>query len=123
MLQGLFGNASELDPQKLAQQLAAILVEGEQLVCGFQVIRDQFIFTSKRLILIDKQGMSGKKVEYHSIPYKSISHFSVETAGSFDGDAELKIYISSNPLPIQREFKRGTDIIGVQRTLATYLLR
>jgi hypothetical protein len=122
MLQGLFGNASELDPQKLAQQLADILVEGEQLVRGFQVIRDQFVFTSKRLILIDKQGATGKKVEYHSIPYKSISHFSVETAGTFDGDSELKIYISSNPVPIQREFKRGGDIIGVQKTLAQYLL-
>jgi hypothetical protein len=54
--------------------------------------------------------------------YKSISHFSVETAGTFDGDAEMKIYISSNPNPIEREFKRGADIIGVQRTLAQYLL-
>jgi hypothetical protein len=122
MLQGLFGNASELDPQKLAQQMADTLVEGEQIMRGFQVVRDQFVFTSKRLILIDKQGMTGKKVEYHSIPYKSISHFSVETAGTFDGDSELKIYISSNPVPIQREFKRGSDILGVQRTLAQYLL-
>ncbi len=122
MLQGLFGNASEIDVPKLEQELGAILVEGEQIVRGFRVLRDMFIFTSKRLILIDKQGVTGKKAEYHSIPYKSISHFSVETAGSFDGDSELKIYISSNPTPIQREFKRGTDIVGVQKTLAQYLL-
>jgi hypothetical protein len=122
MLQGLFGNASEIDVPKLEQELGALLVEGEQIVRGFRVLRDMFIFTSKRLILIDKQGVTGKKAEYHSIPYKSISHFSVETAGSFDGDSELKIYISSNPTPIQREFKRGTDIVGVQKTLAQYLL-
>lgn len=121
MLQGLFGNASEIDVPKLEQELGALLVEGEQIVRGFRVLRDMFIFTSKRLILIDKQGVTGKKAEYHSIPYKSISHFSVETAGSFDGDSELKIYISSNPTPIQREFKRGTDIVGVQKTLAQYL--
>lgn len=119
MLQGLFGNASEVDVKAMQVELDALLAEGEQVVRAFRVLRDLFIFTSKRLILIDKQGLTGKKADYHSIPYKSITHFSVETAGTFDGDAELKIYISSNPVPIQREFKRGTDIVGVQKTLAT----
>jgi hypothetical protein len=94
MFQGLFGNASEVDAKNLQGDLNAILVEGETVVKGFRIIRDLFIFTDKRLILIDKQGLTGKKAEYHSIPYKSISHFSVETAGTFDMDAEMKIYIS-----------------------------
>ena len=80
-------------------------------------------FTDRRLLLIDKQGITGRKVDYHSIPYRSISHFSVETAGTLDMDSELKIYISSNPTPIEREFKKGTDIIGVQRMLAEAVLR
>jgi hypothetical protein len=67
--------------------------------------------------------MSGKKVEYHSILFKSISHFSVESGGTFDMDAELKNYISGNPDPIQREFKKGTDIIGVQKMLAQFVLK
>ena len=67
--------------------------------------------------------MTGKKVEYHSIPYKSISQFSVETAGRFDMDSELKIYISSNPHPIKKEFKRGTDIVQLQKMLAGYVLQ
>jgi hypothetical protein len=74
------------------------------------------------LILADKQGLTGSKVEYHSIPYKSISQFSVETAGLFDMDAELKIYISSNPTPLKKEFKKGTDIIQIQKLLATYVV-
>ncbi len=123
MLQGLFGNASEVDVKTLQREMDALLAEGEQLMRAFRVLRDLFIFTDKRLILIDKQGLTGKKAEYHSIPYKSISHFSVETAGTFDGDAELKIYVSSNPVPIQREFKRSTDIIGVQKTLAQCMLK
>jgi hypothetical protein len=123
MLQNLFGNASEVDVQRLQKELEALLVDGEQLVRAFRILRDLFVFTDKRLILIDKQGMTGKKAEYHSIPYKSISHFSVETAGTFDADAELKIYISSSTTPIQREFKRGTDIIGVQKALAQGILR
>jgi hypothetical protein len=123
VLQGLFGNATEIDAQALQKELQAVMVEGEQILRAFRIFRDMFVFSDKRLILIDKQGMTGTKAEYHSIPYKSISHFSVETAGTFDGDAELKIYVSSNPTPIQREFKRGTDIIGVQQMLAQCLLK
>lgn len=123
MLQGLFGNAAEVNVKELEKELAATLIEGETVIKGFKVIRDMFIFTDKRLILIDKQGMTGKKVEYHSILYKSISHFSVESGGTFDLDAELKIYISGNANPIQREFKKGTDIIGVQKMLAQFVLK
>lgn len=122
MLQGLFGNAREVDVRSLQKDLDAILIENEQVVRGFRIIRDYFVFTNHRLILIDKQGFTGKKAEYHSIPYKSISHFSVETAGTFDMDAELKIYISGNMNPFQREFKKVTDIRGVQKTLAEFVL-
>jgi Bacterial PH domain len=99
------------------------LVPDEQVVKGFRIIRDLFIFTDKRLLLIDKQGLTGRKAEYHTIPYKSISHFSVETAGTFDMDAEMKIYISGNMTPFEREFKRGADIKGVQKTLAQFILK
>ena len=123
MLQGLFGNATEVDAKGIQKDLDALLVDGEQVVRAFRIIRDLFIFTDKRLILIDKQGVTGKKAEYHSIPYKSISHFSVETAGTFDMDAELKIYISGNMTPFEREFRRGSDIQGVQKTLAQFILK
>ena len=123
MLQGLFGNATEVNVKELEKELAATLIEGETIVKGFKIIRDMIIFTDKRLILIDKQGLSGKKVEYHSILYKSISHFSVESGGTFDLDAELKIYVSGNSQPIQKEFKKGTDIVGVQKMLAQFVLK
>lgn len=122
MLQGLFGNSREVDTKEVQTDLDAILVQDENIVRAFKIIRDLFIFTDKRLILIDKQGLTGKKAEYHSIPYKSISHFSVETAGTFDMDAEMKIYISGNMNPFVREFKRGTDIKGVQKILAQLIL-
>lgn len=123
MFQGLFGNASEIDTKELQKELDATLIEGEKVTKAFKIIRDLFIFTDRRLVLVDKQGLTGKKAEYHSIPYKSISHFSVETAGTFDMDAEMKIYISGNPTPIQREFKRGTDIVEVQKILAHCVLK
>lgn len=123
MLQGLFGNASEVDAKELQKDLDALLITGEQVVRAFRIVRDLFIFTDRRLVLVDKQGMTGKKAEYHSIPYKSISHFTVETAGTFDMDSEMKIFISGNMNPYVREFKRGADIIGVQKTLAQFVLR
>jgi hypothetical protein len=123
LLQGIFGNASDVDILSVQADLEAILVQEEKITRAFKIIRDMFIFTDRRLILIDKQGITGKKAEYHTIPYKSISHFSVETAGTFDMDAELKIYISGNMTPFVREFKRGQDIKGVQQWLAFYVLR
>ena len=81
------------------------------------------VFTEKRLILVDKQGMTGKKIEYHSIPYKSISHFSVETAGTFDLDAELKIWISSATDPlVDKQFKKDSSIYDIQKILAAVCL-
>ena len=123
MLSGLFGNATEINIDQLRKEFAPILAEGEQVEKAFRLIRDMFVFTNKRLILVDRQGMSGKKTEYHSIPYKSITHFLVETAGTFDRDSELKIWISSTSTPVSKQLKKGTDIIGIQRTLATYVLR
>lgn len=123
MLSGIFGNASEVDSRKLENELRSILTDDEQIEYAFRLVRDQYIFTNKRLLLVDKQGLTGSKVEYHSIPYRSITHFAVETAGHFDRDAELKIWLSGNSVPIEKEFKKGSNIIDVQRTLAKYVLR
>lgn len=82
-----------------------------------------FVFTNKRLILVDKQGVTGKKIEYHSIPYKSITHFSIETAGSFDLDAEFKIWLSGMLQPIQKQFNKSLNIYDLQSVLASYVLK
>ncbi len=71
---------------------------------------------------MDKQGFTGNEVEYHSLPYRSITHFSVETAGHFDLDAELKIRISRNPMPIQKRFNKNLSIYEVQSVRAGYVL-
>ena len=122
LINAFFGTASEIDAQELELEFTPILVDGEQISSAFKVVRDLFVFTDRRLILADKQGVTGKKVEYHSIPYKSITQFSVETAGRFDMDAELKIWISGLSHPTKKEFKKGTDIVGIQKALATYVL-
>jgi hypothetical protein len=123
LLDGLMGNASKIDAAKIQQEFAQILAPGETVEHAYQLIRDYFVFTDKRFVLVDKQGFTGSKVEYHSIPYKSITHFSIETAGTFDLDAELKIWISSNPVPLQKQFNKRLSIYEVQSVLASYVLR
>jgi len=122
LFDGLLGNASEVNISEINNEYAKIIGENENIERAYKLIRDMFIFTNKRLILVDKQGITGKKCEYHSIPYKSISHFSIETAGNFDLDAELKIYISGNPVPMQKKFNKSLNIYALQAILATYVL-
>jgi hypothetical protein len=123
LLDGMLGNASKIDPAKIQQEFAQILAPSERVEHAYQLIRDYFVFTDKRFVIVDKQGMTGKKVEYHSIPYRSITHFSIETAGSFDLDAELKIWVSGASAPFQRQFNKKLSIYEVQAVLASYVLR
>ena len=123
LLDGMLGNAAKIDPAKIQQEFSQILAKGEVVEHAYQLIRDYFVFTDKRLVLVDKQGMTGSKIDYHSIPYKSITHFSVETAGTFDLDAELKIWISGTATPIQKRFNKKLDIYQVQSVLAGYVLK
>ena len=123
LLDGVIGNVSKIDPAKIQQEFSQILAPGERVEHAYQLIRDFFVFTDKRFVLVDKQGLTGSKVEYHSIPYKSITHFSVETAGTFDLDAELKIWISSTAAPIQKKFNKNLSIYEVQSVLASYVLK
>jgi hypothetical protein len=122
-LDGLMGNASELNIAEVQKEFQHVLAAGEHIEKAYKLIRDLFIFTEKRLILVDKQGLTGKKIELHSIPYKSITHFSIETAGTFDYDAELKIWISGNGVPLEKKFNKSLNIYELQSVLATYVLQ
>ena len=123
LLSGLMGNASEVDAAKLQTEFAQVLTEGERIEKAFQLIRDMFVFTDKRLIFVNRQGLTGSKVEYQSIPYRSITRFSIETAGTFDLEAELKIWLTGNPTPVQLQFNKKLSIYAVQSVLAGYVLR
>ncbi len=123
LFDGLMGNVSEVEITSVEKDLEMIITEDEKVEKAYKLVRDLMVFTDMRLILIDKQGVSGKKVEYHSIPYKSITHFSVETAGTFDLDAELKIWLSGAADPILKQFKKDKSIFDVQKALASYVAK
>lgn len=123
LMNGLMGNATEVDNKTIEKEILPLIADGEVIQNAYKLIRDLFVFTDKLLILVDKQGMTGKKVEYHSIPYKSITHFAVETAGHFDLDAELKIWMSGMSTPITKEFRKDKSIYDVQKALTNYICR
>jgi hypothetical protein len=119
----ILGNASAVSTDKLNKKYERLLVEGEEVELGFKLIRDTFMFTNKRLIVVDVQGITGSKREYLSLPYKHISRFSLESAGTFDLDAELKIWISSAEDPaVSKRFDRSIDVYVVQQYLAAKVM-
>jgi hypothetical protein len=122
LFSGLLGLASDVDVGTVRRDLEPILLPEEEVDLAFSVIRDLFVFTSHRLILVDKQGMTGRKREYVSLPYRSITMFSVENAGTFDTDSELKIWISSQGTPLTKTLSRGTNMTGIQQALAKGVL-
>jgi hypothetical protein len=123
LLSGIMGNAGVVAAEDLQADYGRILAEEEVIEVGFRVLRDTFVFTDRRLIFVDIQGITGKKTEYLSIPYSKITKFSIETAGHFDLDAELKIWVGSDSVPISKKFNKKTSIYDLQAVLANHVLR
>lgn len=122
LFNALLGNVSEMDANALKNEYRPLLCEGEKIEKAYKLIRDKWVFTNKRLIIQDTQGVTGKKKEYYSIPYRSIERFSVETAGTFDMDAEIKIWVRGCDEPLEQQFGRESNVAEVQRVLAQYVL-
>ncbi|MCA8996601.1 MAG: PH domain-containing protein [Planctomycetaceae bacterium] len=122
LFSGILGNASEVSSEKMDQLFEEILVPGEIIEKGYQLVRDMMVFTNKRLILVDKQGVTGRKVELLTVPYSKITKFSKESAGHFDLDAELKIWIGSSHEPLVQKFSRSVNIHEVYQVLSNHVL-
>jgi hypothetical protein len=119
----LLGHDVEVDQAAIEQEIEQMLGEGETVLSAFRLIRDLMVFTDRRLILIDKQGITGRRREVLSVPYRSITHFRVTTTGHFDLDAEVEIFVHGLPEPVKREFQNDKSIFAVQKALGTYLGR
>lgn len=105
--------------QKMVEPL---MVPGEAFIGEYQTVRDLVIFTTKRILCVNVQGVTGKKKDFTSIPYAKIQVFSVETSGVFDMDSELEVYISSIG-KITFEFTGNSDIISIGQAIGSFVLR
>ncbi|WP_226649146.1 PH domain-containing protein [Microbulbifer variabilis] len=97
------------------------LIEGEAIFAGFKTIRDQVVFTNKRIIAANVQGITGSKVDYTSLPYSKIQAFSVESSGTFDLDCEIVVYLSEVG-EVKFEIKGSFDLIQFNQHISKYVL-
>jgi hypothetical protein len=98
-----------------------LLVDGEEALAAYKTIRDSAIFTTKRLIVRDAQGLTGKKVEIYSLPYTSINMWSTENAGSFfDVNSEVELWTKAGHIKVN--LKKGVDIRKFDRLIANAIL-
>ncbi len=104
--------------QKLVEPM---LIEGETIFSSFKTVRDMVIFTDKRIIAVNVQGITGSKKDFTSLPYSKVQAFSVETSGTLDLDCELELWFSGLG-NVKFEFKGNFDIHTFSKHIGKYVL-
>jgi hypothetical protein len=128
LFQWLGGDQRELDPTELDTEFhsnAQILLDDEVVMMAFKAGRDVSLFTNLRVLIIDVQGLVGCKIEFCSIPYRSIHAYSIESAGIWDRDSELNLYTRNrwDIAKIEMDFRSGkTDIMQIQKLLSAFIV-
>lgn len=114
-------NLKEISPSQVRPEVNDLLVSDEAIVQSFQTVRDQVLFTNKRVIVVNVQGITGKKTSYFSYPFSKVQYFGVEPAGVMDIDSEL-VLIFSDGNHLQFDFKSRVDIKGICSTISQFVL-
>lgn len=122
-----FNNSSvfklkKVDASRFTAEMSELLIKDEHVVGAYQDIRDHVVFTNKRVIAVNVQGLTGKKRDFTSLPYSKITAYSIETAGTFDLDSELDLFYSGLGR-VRFEFKGSSDILEIGRIIAQYALK
>lgn len=111
----------EADNGTYRELIGGLLVSGEEIVHTYRSVRDGVIFTNKRLIAIDIQGITGKKKQILTLPFDRVQAFSVETAGVIDIDSELYLWFSGMG-QVKFEFTSRTDVSRICRHISECIL-
>lgn len=112
---------SPVEIDSFKNDVKLLLIDGEDVISSFKGMRDYVVFTNKRVISVNVQGITGKKIDYTSLPYKNVVIFSVETAGTFDLDAELDLWFTGLGR-VRFEFKGSVDIKTIGKVMSSYVL-
>ncbi|AHG40628.1 hypothetical protein N018_10385 [Pseudomonas syringae CC1557] len=104
-----------------AERVKDLLLDNEEVIDAYKSMRDGVVFTNKRIISVNVQGLTGSKKDFTSLPYKNIVAWSVETSGTFDLDSELEIYFSAIG-KVKFEFTGKTSVVQISRYISQHLL-
>jgi hypothetical protein len=107
--------------EEYGEKVQELLIDGESVVDSFKSMRDGFVFTNKRIIALNVQGITGSKKDFTSMPYKNIIVFSVETSGTLDIDSELQLYFSEVG-KVKFEFTGKTNMIAIAQMIGAHCL-
>lgn len=118
----MIGITIELDQKEMEERISRFLLDDEEVIKGYQIVRDVMILTNKRIIIVDYLGLRGKKIEYQMIPYHKINRIYIETPGNLDTDYTLKLFISGSLEPIEKQIKSDVDIYELNRIIFSYML-
>lgn len=114
-------NLKEISMREVRPEVPSLMVDSESIIMAFQTVRDQVIFTDKRIFVVNVQGITGKRVSYFSYPYSKIQFYGIETAGLLDIDSEI-IFAFSNGTKLQLDFKSKVDIRMISKMISKYIL-
>ncbi|MBQ3878674.1 MAG: PH domain-containing protein [Oscillospiraceae bacterium] len=116
-------NLKPISLSEVRDEVNGLLINGEECVMAFQTMRDQLVFTNKRIISIDVQGLTGKRKSFASMPYSKIQYFSIQTAGFLELIPDSELYIMfSNGATAKFEFKGNVDIGRIGRMISEFVL-
>lgn len=118
----VFIKMKKVNSDGLMKDAQPLLINGEQIIGTYKAIRDYCVFTNKRVISVNVQGMTGKKKDFTSLPYSKVSAYSVETSGVLDMDSELEMYFSGLG-KVKFEFTGSSDIVKIGQIISMYILR
>ena len=118
----MFGNVSEISPAKASQDYAAFLLPGEEIAKAYTLVRDTLVLTNFRILTLDKQGFTGTKAAVTTIPYRSVDRITKESAGVFDLEAELYLWIKGTAEPMKWSFSKGVNVNEAYNHICLYML-
>ena len=116
-------NLRAIKPESVRADVNGLLIGGEVIVSAFQAVRDQLVFTNKRIIAIDVQGVTGKRKSFTTLPYSKVQFFTIQTPGFMElfSDTEL-LLMFSNGFTAKFEFRGSVDIGQISRVISQYAL-
>lgn len=123
LLDFFFGNVTEAETEDVTELIGEMLVDGEKIAHAYQVgLRDLILISTLRLILVDRTGLTGKRMHITSHPWRTVIAWTMTTSGNFDVDSELHLTIQNRPTPIMVKFPANTDLKAVVKSISTNAL-
>ena len=117
-----FVKLKPIEPDAATKAIEEMLIEGEYIFQAFKGVRDKVVFTNKRAISVNVQGITGRKIDYTSLPYSKVQAFSVETSGVLDRDCELELWLSGLG-KVKFEFIGSIDIRALAKAIGGYVMK